>query len=135
MLAPELELKLAVVAAALLLSFCSRQKLKRKQIPLLSRTIRVPFSSLPPITQKSLGTFYAYVDFTFNLTLPPERFQLSLPWDAAKVCLGDFRPPIRFAASFVDLGLDRAHFLISDDEKIAGAARRVEHADSCHTVA
>jgi len=78
-LAPELELKLAVVVAALLLSFCSRQKLKRKQIPLLSRTIRVPFSSLPPITQKSLGTFYAYVDFTFNLTLAPERFQLSLP--------------------------------------------------------
>jgi hypothetical protein len=32
LLAPELELKLAVVAA-LLLSFCSRQKLKRKQIP------------------------------------------------------------------------------------------------------
>jgi hypothetical protein len=29
------------------------------------------FFILPPVTQKFLSTFYAYVDFTFNLTLAP----------------------------------------------------------------
>ena len=40
-----------------------------------------------------------------------------------------------FAAPLVDLGLDRPHFLVGDDEEVAGAAGRVEHPDPRHALA
>ncbi len=41
----------------------------------------------------------------------------------------------RLLAPLVDLRLDRPHFLIGDDEEIAGAAGRVEHPDPRHAPA
>src|ERR1035437_5578775 len=54
---------------------------------------------------------------------------------AAKVRLWNFGVPIHFAAPLFDLGLNRTHFLVSNDEKITRAAGRIEYANSCHTVA
>src|SRR5262245_21315853 len=53
-------------------------------------------------------------------------------WKAAKFDtseIGDrnFGPPIRFTATFVDLGFDRPHFLISNNEEISRTAGGVEH--------
>ena len=39
--------------------------------------------------------------------------------DAAKVREWNFGAPVRLAAPLVDLGLDRAHLLVSNDEEIA----------------
>src|SRR5437588_3853086 len=55
--------------------------------------------------------------------------------DAAKVRFWNFGAPIHFFAPLVDLGLNRAHFLVSNDEKITRATGRIEYANSCHTVA
>ena len=52
-----------------------------------------------------------------------------------KFVSGISRAPVRFAAPPVDLGLDRPHLLIGDDEKIAGAAGRVEDPDPRHALA
>ena len=43
--------------------------------------------------------------------------------------------PVRFSAPLVDLGLDLPHLLVGDDEKIAGAAGRVEYPDPRHALA
>src|SRR4051812_6320537 len=53
----------------------------------------------------------------------------------AKVRLWNFGAPIDFAAPVINLGLNRTHFLVSNDEKITRATGRIEYADSCHTVA
>ncbi len=50
----ELTLAVVVLVAELLLSFCSPQTLKQRRIVLLSTTIRIPFSSSPPLN-KSLS--------------------------------------------------------------------------------
>src|SRR6266567_1726180 len=54
--------------------------------------------------------------------------------DATKVRLWNFGAPIHFPAPFIDLGLNRAHFLVSNDEKITRATGRIEYANSCHSV-
>jgi hypothetical protein len=114
-LARELELTLAAAVVALLLSFCSRQKLKRKQIPLLSTTIRIPFSSLPPVTQKSLSTFYAYVDFTFKA---PLHSRLWLNWTD-----GYKRPLVEsLSANLLRFGMEKVGKLESLQEIIADMA-------------
>src|SRR5437870_2597467 len=54
---------------------------------------------------------------------------------AAKIRLWNFGAPVHFSAPFVDFGLNRPHFLVSNDEKIARATGRIEYANSRHTVA
>src|SRR5947209_6700571 len=53
---------------------------------------------------------------------------------AAKVRLWNVGAPVHFAAPLVDLGLNRPHFLVSDDEKITRTTGRIEYANPCHTV-
>ena len=52
-----------------------------------------------------------------------------------KLVSGISRAPVCLAAPPVDLGLDRPHLLVGDDEEIAGAAGRVEHPDPRHALA
>ena len=52
-----------------------------------------------------------------------------------KLVSGISDAPVRFAAPLVDLGLDRPHLLVGDDEEIAGAAGRVEDPDPRHALA
>ena len=41
---------------------------------------------------------------------------------------------VGLAAPLVDLGLDRAHLLVGNDEEVARAAGRLEHPDSRHAL-
>ena len=51
-------------------------------------------------------------------------------FDAAEIGERNFGGALGLAAAAVDLRLDRAHFLVGDDEEIAGAAGGVEDADA-----
>ena len=51
-------------------------------------------------------------------------------FDAAEVGERDVGAALGFAAAAVDLRLDLAHFLVGDDEEIAGAAGGIEDADA-----
>src|SRR5438067_2416481 len=66
----------------------------------------------------------------------PRDFRRKIPqFYATKIRLGNFGAHVHFAAPLVDLGLNRAHFLVGNHEKITGATGRIEYANSCHTVA
>lgn len=56
-------------------------------------------------------------------------------FDAAKVGERDVALAVGLAAPLVDLGFDRAHLLVGDDEEVARAAGRVEDPDTRHAVA
>jgi hypothetical protein len=51
--------------------FLQPAKVKAQANTIIIENDKMSCFILPPITQKSLGRFYAYVDFTFNLTLAP----------------------------------------------------------------
>jgi hypothetical protein len=55
--------------------------------------------------------------------------------DPPEVGEGDVAASVRLAAPPVDLRLDRPHFLVGDDQEVAGAAGRIEHPDPCHAPA
>ena len=56
-------------------------------------------------------------------------------FDAAEVGERNGRTAFAFAPALVDLRLDDAHFLVGDDEEVAGAAGGVEDADFRQTLA
>jgi len=61
--------------------FLQPAKVKAQTNTVIIDNDRIPFSSLPPVTQKSLSTFYAYVDFTCKA---PLHSRLWLNWTATK---------------------------------------------------
>src|ERR1700694_1569658 len=56
-------------------------------------------------------------------------------FDAAKVGQRDVSAAFCFAASPINFGFNRPHFLVSDDQKVTRTASRVEYPDSRHALA